>query len=263
MKNNEQLKQEVKDKYSQIASKPTTCGCCGTKNENPGISDQSDDYSHLEGYLPDADLNLGCGVPTEFAKISAGDTVVDLGSGAGNDCFVARALTGEEGHVIGVDFTESMVDKAKRNAAIMGYKNVEFVYGDIENIPVENDKADVVISNCVMNLVPDKEKAFAETYRILKAGGHFSISDIVIKGSLPEGLRESAALYAGCVSGAIEMDDYLAIIKKTGFKNVSVQRQKSTRVPEELMLEYIGKEEIDQYRKEGKGIFSITVYGEK
>ena len=262
MKNAEQLKQDVKEKYGRIASESNSCGCCGSKNEKVN-SVLADDYTNLEGYNAEADLKLGCGIPTEHAHISPGDTVVDLGSGAGNDCFVARALTGDQGKVIGVDFTASMISRAKINASTLGYNNVEFIFGDIENIPLPDETADVVVSNCVMNLVPDKRKAFSETFRILKKGGHFSISDVVSKGDIPEKLRESAALYSGCISGAVDLNKYLEIIKEAGFQNVTIQRQKPGNIPEELMLEYISREEIDEYKNSGKGIFSITVYGEK
>lgn len=200
--------------------------CCGVGAScyEPGDTEKmiefsvfADDYSNLKGYNEAADLGLGCGLPTEFAKIQKGQTVVDLGSGAGNDCFVARAETGETGQVIGLDFTPEMIDKARTNAKKLGFSNVRFIYGDIEAIPLEDNVADVVVSNCVMNLVPSKEKAYAETYRILKPGGHFSISDIVIEGELPEELKKAAEMYAGCVSGAIQKDDYLSIITKSGF----------------------------------------------
>ena len=263
MKDSEQIKKEVREKYGRIASGPSSsCGCGCQKPEND-YSVVADDYSHLEGYNPDADLKLGCGIPTEYAMIEPGDTVVDLGSGAGNDCFVARALTGETGQVIGIDFTDEMVGKAQRNVTTLGYENVRFVKGEIEQIPLNDETADVVVSNCVMNLVPDKNKAFSETYRILKKGGHFSISDIVTHGDLPEGLKESAAMYAGCVAGAIDVDDYLEVIKNAGFKNISIQSQKTANVPESVMLEYISREELEDYKRSGRGIFSVTVYGEK
>lgn len=263
MKSAEQLKEVVREKYGEIASQSGSCGCCGDSGKTKTNDVLTENYSRLEGYNPDADLQLGCGIPTKFARIAAGDTVVDLGSGAGNDCFVARALTGEKGKVIGVDFTEAMIAKAKSNAARLGYHNVEFTYGDIENIPLPEGTADVVVSNCVMNLVPDKRKAFSETYRILKKGGHFSISDIVLSGELPEGLKDAAALYAGCISGAVDMDEYLSIIQYAGFRNVTIQKKTPTPVPEEVMRQYISPSEIEEYRQSGKGIFSITVYAEK
>ncbi len=263
MKSAEQIKKEVNEKYSTIALNSNSSCCCGNKKDNTEYSVMADDYSKLDGYNSEADLKLGCGIPTEYARISPGDTVLDLGSGAGNDCFVARALTGESGKVVGLDFSEAMVAKARLNKLKMGYENIEFVKGDIENMPLPDGLADVVVSNCVMNLVPDKKKAFRETYRVLKPGGHFSISDIVTKGTMPAGLRESAALYAGCISGAIDIDEYKGFIRDAGFKNIIIQRQKPAAVPEEVMLEYISREELEEYRKSGLGIFSITIYGEK
>lgn len=262
MKNGEQLKNEVREKYGRIAKESSSCSC-GCKQEEKDYSVVADDYSNLKGYNPDADLKLGCGIPTEYAMIKQGDTVVDLGSGAGNDCFVARAITGDQGRVIGIDFTDEMIAKAERNASVLGYNNVQFIKGEIEDIPLDDETADVVVSNCVMNLVPDKNKAFSETYRILKKGGHFSISDIVTNGELPEGLRESAAMYAGCVAGAIDLDDYLNIVKNAGFNQVSVQRQKSANVSESVMLEFITPQELEDYKNSGRGIFSVTVYAEK
>ena len=209
MKTSEQLKKIVSEKYGKIATQTPKSSCCGKNDDQVEYSILSNDYDHLKGYNPEADLKLGCGLPTEYAKIEPGNTVVDLGAGAGNDCFVARALTGEKGKVIGVDFTEEMVKKARRNASTLNYSNVEFILGDIENIPLPEGTTDVVVSNCVMNLVPDKQKAFNETYRILKKGGHFSISDIVLQGNLPKEIQDEAALYAGCISGALQKENYM------------------------------------------------------
>jgi arsenite methyltransferase len=264
----EDLKLVVKEKYSEIATQSklqNQSSCCGS---GCGCGDSSytifsDDYSHLEGYNPDADLGLGCGIPTEFAKIRTGDTVIDLGSGAGNDCFVARALTGETGKVIGIDMTEAMIGKARANAAKLGYNNVEFRFGDIENMPVDNNTADVIISNCVLNLVPDKVKAFGEIYRILKSGGHLSVSDVVLRGELPAEIQQAAEMYAGCVSGAIQIEQYLQIMKDAGFVNIEVQKEKATPVPDDILLNYLNPEQLSEYRKSGAGIFSITVYAEK
>jgi arsenite methyltransferase len=262
---NEKLKEIVKEQYSEIAlqtkeKNETSCcgaGSCGTYNI------MNEDYSKLEGYNADADLGLGCGLPTEFAKIKKGDTVVDLGSGAGNDCFVARAFTGEEGQVIGIDMTEAMIQKAKTNADKLGFKNVEFRLGDIEDIPLSSKRADVVISNCVMNLVPDKEKAFAEVFRILKPLGHFSISDVVLKGDLPEAIKKEAEMYAGCISGAIKKSEYLGILSEQGFVNITVQKEKEITIPKEVLSNYLSKEEIEYYKEKGMGIYSITVYAER
>jgi SAM-dependent methyltransferase len=267
MKTAEELKEIVRNKYSEIAlqSKEQNESCCCGAGECSTVDYTifSDDYSNLKGYNPDADLGLGCGLPTEFAQIKPGDTVVDLGSGAGNDCFVARALTGESGKVIGLDMTEAMIEKARENADKLGFNNVEFRLGEIEKMPIGGGKADVVVSNCVLNLVPDKKKAFCEIFRILKPGGHFSISDVVIVGELPKGLQNDAEMYAGCVAGAINKDEYLDLINNTGFVNVSLPKQKSINIPDDILLHYLSKEELVEYKNGKVGIFSITVYGEK
>jgi arsenite methyltransferase len=267
MENSELLKNLVKEKYSEIANQTklqNETSCCGVGGcSTVDYAVFADDYSKLKGYNSDADLGLGCGLPTEFAQIKAGDVVVDLGSGAGNDCFVAREIAGESGKIIGIDMTDAMIEKARENADKLGFNNVEFRHGDIEQIPMGANKADVVISNCVLNLVPDKNKAFKEIYRILKPGGHFSISDVVIKGELPEKLKNDAEMYAGCVSGAIQMENYLQIITDTGFDQVSVQKEKAIQLPDEILSEYLTPEEISEYRNGSVGIYSITVYGSK
>ena len=264
----EDLKLVVKEKYSEIATQSkeqNQSSCCGS---TCGCGDStytvfSDDYSKLEGYNPDADLGLGCGIPTEFAKIRKGDTVIDLGSGAGNDCFVARALTGETGRIIGIDMTEAMIEKARANALKLGFTNVEFRFGDIENMPVDNNTADVIISNCVLNLVPDKVKAFSEIFRIMKLGGHLSVSDVVLRGELPAGIKEAAEMYAGCVSGAIQIEDYLKIMKDAGLGNISIQKEKQIVISDDILLNYLNPDQLREFKKSGLGIFSITVYGEK
>ncbi|MCB0381082.1 MAG: arsenite methyltransferase [Flavobacteriales bacterium] len=267
MKNAEELKQLVKDKYSEIALQSKTeneTSCCGAGGcSTVDYAVFAEDYTKLGGYNADADLGLGCGIPTEFAQIKEGDTVLDLGSGAGNDCFVARALVGEKGKVIGVDMTEIMIDKARENAGKLNFNNVEFRFGDIENLPIGGNRIDVVISNCVLNLVPDKEKAFAEMFRVLKAGGHFSVSDVVLKGDLPGNLKNDAEMYAGCVSGAIQLDDYMNIIHRAGFVEVSNQKEKLVVLPNEILSKYLSPQEIEAYNKGEFGIFSVTVYGQK
>mgnify|MGYP000349548001 FL=1 len=267
MNTNDQIKEMVKQKYAEIALQnqdANASSCCGSGGCSTEVYNiMTDDYDHLEGYNPDADLKLGCGLPTEFAKIKKGDYVVDLGSGAGNDCFVARAETGETGKVVGIDFTEQMIEKARNNADKLGFNNVEFRLGDIENIPLMSNVADVVVSNCVMNLVPNKPKAFAEVQRILKPTGHFSISDIVIEGDLPEKIRNAAEMYAGCVASAIQKKDYLYIIEKSGFQNITLQKQKPIIVPDDILRNYLTEEEIQQYKNSETRIYSITVYAEK
>jgi len=268
MKNETEIKELVREKYSQIAfqsknQNASSCcgatGCCGDEVYNI----MADDYTKLEGYVSDADLGLGCGLPTEFAQIKEGDLVIDLGSGAGNDAFIARRIAGEKGKVIGIDFTEAMIARARQNAEKLELNNVEFRQGDIESMPVTSNKADVIVSNCVLNLVPNKHKVFSEIYRVLKPGGHFSISDIVLEGELPAKWKEIAEMYAGCVSGAIQKSEYLAIIEEAGFKNIILQKDKTIIIPEEILSEYLSIEEIAQYKKSRTRITSITVYAEK
>jgi ubiquinone/menaquinone biosynthesis C-methylase UbiE len=267
MNSNEEIKEMVKQKYAEIALQnqgTNASSCCGSGGCSTEVYNiMTDDYDHLEGYNPDADLKLGCGLPTEFAKIEKGNYVVDLGSGAGNDCFVARAETGETGKVVGIDFTPEMIEKARNNADKLGFNNVEFRLGDIENIPLMSNVADVVVSNCVMNLVPNKPKAFAEVQRILKPTGHFSISDIVLVGDLPEKIKNAAEMYAGCVASAIQMEDYLKIIEICGFKNITLQKKKPIIVPDDILKNYLNEEEIQQYKDSTTRIYSITVYAEK
>lgn len=264
----EEIKAIVKEKYSAIAKQSKSenaSSCCGTGSSccSTDATVFADDYSKLEGYNPDADLGLGCGIPTNIANIKPGDTVVDLGSGAGNDVFVARQLVGEKGKVIGVDMTEIMIEKAEENKKKLGATNVEFRFGDIEHLPLEPNTADVVISNCVLNLVPDKAKAFSEIMRVLKPGGHFSISDVVTTGELPAKIKSAAEMYAGCVAGALLKEEYLDIIAQTGFKNVQVKKEKSIGIPDETLHQYLSESEVQLYKDSGAGVLSITVYGEK
>ena len=267
MTNAEETKEMVRRKYAEIAQQDKTtnasscCGAGGCSTEVYNI--MSDDYSTLKGYTADADLGLGCGLPTEFAGIKPGDTVLDLGSGAGNDCFVARAATGEDGRVIGVDFTPEMIAKAKANAVAMGFQNVEFRQGDIEALPLTSNIVDVVVSNCVLNLVPNKRQALSEVMRVLKPGGHFSISDVVLKGTLPERIKNAAEMYAGCVSGALQESEYLGIIHDLGFEQVTVQKRKPIIVPDDILSNDLGAEEIAAFKASGTGIFSITVAASK
>ncbi len=258
MKSEDELKSEVKDKYASIVKKPrTSCGCGGKAEVVFEI-----DYSGLDGYNPEADFGLGCGIPTDGAGIKPGETVLDLGSGAGNDVFVARRIVGESGKVIGVDMTPSMVEKARANNAKVGYSNVEFRLGEIEHLPVESGSVDVVLSNCVLNLVPDKRRAFGEIMRVLRPGGHFSISDIVTIGNIPERLREVAALYAGCVSGALTKEDYIAAIRNSGFKDIVVRSEKPMNPPDELSDD-VDPADLDALRASGTVIVSVTVTGTK
>lgn len=269
MSNETELKSLVKEKYNQIAmqgkeqNQTSCCGatssCCGEEVYNI----MADDYTVLEGYNADADLGLGCGLPTEFAKLQSGQTVLDLGSGAGNDAFIARRFVGENGKVIGVDFSEAMLTKARQNVDRLGFNNVEFREGDIEHLPVTANAVDVVLSNCVLNLVPNKKAVFQEVFRVLKTGGHFSISDIVLVGKLPEKIQSAAEMYAGCVSGAIQKEAYLQIIEQTGFVNRVIQKEKEIIVPDSILLEYLSAEELEDFKKSDTGIYSIHVYAEK
>jgi len=269
MNNDSQIKEMVKEKYAAIAVQSQTqnaTSCCGATSSCCGdevYNIMADDYTKLEGYNPEADLGLGCGLPTEFAKIKEGDTVIDLGSGAGNDAFIARRITGENGKVLGIDFTEAMIAKARANAEKLHYNNVEFRLGDIDDMPVTSNYADVIVSNCVLNLVPNKHKVISEIFRVLKPGGHFSISDIVLEGHLPAKWKEVAELYAGCVSGAIQKQVYLETIEAAGFKNVSLQKDKPIIIPDNILSNYLTEAEIAEYKSGGTKISSITVYAEK
>jgi SAM-dependent methyltransferase len=267
METDVQLKELVREKYSQIAQQDresNASSCCGSGCCSDDVYNiMADDYTKLEGYNPDADLGLGCGLPTQFAQIKKGNIVIDLGSGAGNDCFIARHETGETGKVIGIDFTPAMLEKARANAEKLGFNNVEFRQGDIEKIPVGGNSADVVVSNCVLNLVPNKDGVFKEIFRVLKSGGHFSISDIVLQGNLPKNIQSAAEMYAGCVSGAIQKQHYLDLITKNGFTNITIQKDKPILIPDDILLNYLSKEELDEFKASATGIHSITVYAEK
>ncbi len=267
MQTDNEIKETVKQKYAEIAlqdKETNASSCCGAGGCSTEVYNiMSESYDTLSGYHPDADLGLGCGLPTEYARIKKGDTVLDLGSGAGNDCFIARAETGAEGRVIGVDFTPAMLEKARANAAARGLENVEFREGDIEHLPVENDTIDVIVSNCVLNLVPNKKAVFGEMMRVLRPGGHFSISDVVLSGELPEALRRDAEMYAGCISGAIQHETYLGTIVAAGFTNVTVQKQKAIHVPDDILTRYLDAEQLAAFRSGATGIYSITVYAEK
>ena len=269
MNTDSQIKELVKEKYAAIAEQSLTqnaASCCGATSSCCGdevYNIMADDYTKLEGYNPDADLGLGCGLPTEFAKLKEGQTVIDLGSGAGNDAFIARRFVGENGKVIGIDFTEAMIKRARANAEKLGLNNVEFRLGDIDDMPVTSNFADVIVSNCVLNLVPNKHKVISEIFRVLKPGGHFSISDIVLEGELPSKWKEVAELYAGCISGAIQKQVYLEIIESVGFKKITLQKDKAIIIPEEILVNYLTPEEIATYKKGNTKITSITVYAEK
>ena len=267
MQTEEQLKEIVRKKYSEIAlqdketNMSSCCGAGGCSTEVYNI--MSEDYTTLNGYNADADLGLGCGLPTQYAQIKKGDVVVDLGSGAGNDCFIARHETGETGKVIGIDFTPAMIDKARSNAEVRGFNNVEFRQGDIESMPITANTADVIVSNCVLNLVPNKDAVIKDIYRVLKPGGHFSISDVVLVGALPEGLRKDAEMYAGCVSGAIQKEVYMELIHANGFEQVTIQKEKPIIIPDDILINYLTADQIAAFKNGATGIFSVTVFAKK
>lgn len=267
MNNEQQIRETVRKKYSEIAlqdAETNRSSCCGSGGSSTEVySIMSDDYTQLEGYNPDADLGLGCGLPSQFAQIRNGDTVIDLGSGAGNDCFIVRHETGETGKVIGIDFSEAMIAKARANTDKLGYNNVEFRQGDIENIPVNADTADVVVSNCVLNLVPNKGGVFREIFRVLKPGGHFSISDIVLTGELPEKIKSTVEMYVGCVAGASAYEEYLGYVGAAGFGNITVQKEKPITIPDGILSGYLAADELAGFKGTPSVIRSITLYAEK
>ncbi|RAJ08388.1 methyltransferase family protein [Chitinophaga skermanii] len=267
MSNDKELKDLVQQKYTEIALQSkddNAASCCGATSCSTEVYNiMSDDYTQLDGYNADADLGLGCGLPTQFAKIKQGDVVIDLGSGAGNDAFIARAETGETGKVIGIDFTPAMIEKARVNAEKLNFHNVEFRLGDIEHMPVSANMANVIVSNCVLNLVPNKRAVFQDMFRVLKPGGHFSISDIVLQGDLPAEIQQAAEMYAGCVAGAIQKEDYLMMILQSGFQQVTIQKEKVINIPHDILSKYLSTEQITTFEKSGTGIYSITVYAEK
>lgn len=247
MENGNTIKESVRRHYGEIARRaglPSAPSCCGAPELPTSVSES---YEGIAGHAPDADLALGCGLPTAFADLRPGEVVLDLGSGAGNDVFVAARAVGESGRVIGVDMTPEMIEKAERNRQKLGLAGVEFRMGEIESLPVETGSVDAVISNCVLNLVPDKARAFSEIRRVLKPGGRFTVSDIVVEGELPEDVRKSAEMWAGCVSGAVGKEEYLSLARQAGFQ-VRVETERVIPVP------VLGLE--------GARILSVTVRGD-
>jgi arsenite methyltransferase len=256
------IRSVVREKYGAIARSAGKDGgcvpnCCG--DGSPDMIGEA--YAGIEGHVAEADLGLGCGLPTQHAGIREGGVLLDLGAGAGNDAFIARRLVGEHGRVIGVDMTEEMVERARTNAQKLGHANVEFRLGEIEDMPVGDATVDVVISNCVLNLVPDKSRAFFETFRVLKPGGHFCVSDIVATGPLPDGIRSAAALYVGCVAGAIPETEYLDVIRSTGFEDVRIVERKPIPLPDEALREHLSDAELEEFRSSGVQLLSVTVLG--
>lgn len=263
------MKELVKQRYNDLALlDKASIGCCCNPMA-PAIPSKkvftmmSEDYSQLKGYESDADLGVGCGLPTKYARIQKGDTVVDLGSGAGNDCFIAREETGETGRVIGIDFAPQMLAKARNNATKRGFTNIVFLEGDIEEMPLSDCTANVIVSNCVLNLLPQKNKIFKEIYRVLKPGGHFCISDVVLNGTFPKEFTDNAAMYAGCIASAIQREDYLNEIEKANFTDIKVERTKTITIPDEVLQEHLDKSTIEKYKAGNVGIYSITVTGKR
>lgn len=269
MNTNEEKKALVKQRYSELAlnSDALKSGCCcGTNPATPSkkvFTIMSEDYSHLKGYEADADLGVGCGLPTEYAGIKQGNRVLDLGSGAGNDCFIARAEVGEIGKIIGIDFSPQMIEKARKNATKRGYTNIEFIEGDIENMPLPDNSIDVVVSNCVLNLLPEKDKIFKEIYRVLRKNGHFCISDVVLNGVFPKEFTDNASMYAGCIASAIQKENYISEIEKANFSNIKIERTKTVVIPDGVLQEHLDELTIAKYKAGNAGIYSITVTGYK
>jgi arsenite methyltransferase len=256
----------VRERYGAIATEAATCctsSCCGPEMAPDGLNVVGNAYEGVAGRLAEADLNLGCGVPTQQAALKRGETVLDLGSGAGNDVFIARHEVGAEGRVIGVDMTPDMIARARANAQKLGFDNVDFRLGEIEHLPVESGSIDVIISNCVLNLLPNKAPAFIEMLRVLRPGGRFCVSDIVATGPLPEGVREAAGLYVGCVAGAIPETEYLALIKAAGFKGAHTAKEQPIALPDESLSPHMSGEEITAFRGSGVQLKSVTVLASK
>jgi len=262
----DKLREDVRSKYASIArtaSAGRSKTCCGAKTSEPEYSMIGNAYDGVAGYVAEADLGLGCGLPVEHAGLKPGQAVLDLGSGAGLDAFVARRVVGDSGHIIGVDMTAEMILRARHNARQSGFENVEFRLGEIENLPVLSDSVDVVISNCVLNLVPDKARAFAEIHRVLKPGGHFCISDIVASQALPDWVKGVAEAYAGCVAGAIPRDEYLEVIRQSGFDRISVAAQKRIEVPVDLLARFLTPRQRAEAEASDLHVLSITVTAHK
>lgn len=266
---NEEKKKNVRSRYDQIAGQAenqqsgccSSTSCCGDGGTETNLFNE--DYSHVEGYNEEADLGLGCGIPSDYAGLKYGDTVLDIGSGAGNDCFVARSFVGANGFVYGIDFSDEMIYKARQNTEKLGYKNIAFVKGDIENMPFDSASFDKIISNCVLNLVPDKQKAFQEMYRLLVAGGSFCVSDVVISGHLPEALLNDPEMYTSCIAGALDRSAYLETIRKAKFKEINVHKEKQIEIPAELLQKHMDKNTLNHFYASNTGIYSITVSGKK
>ena len=276
----QEIKKAVRERYAGRVTEAGSCcppqatSCCGAPKVEDEIGKRIG-YSDEElGAVPEgANLGLGCGNPTALASLQEGETVLDLGSGAGFDCFLAAKKVGATGKVIGVDMTPEMLDKARQNAAKDNYTNVEFRLGEIENIPAADGSVDAIISNCVINLSPDKPRVFQEAFRVLRPGGRMMVSDIVLLAELPEFVKQSVEAYAGCVAGAMLKDDYLAAIKAAGFDEVEILDE--TIFPTQFVrsmvendpmvkafVEESGKS-MEELAEIGKTIVSVKVKGTK
>jgi len=262
MDNQDAVRARVRERYGALAREGGSCcapaSCCGAEMPAGGLDVIGDAYAGMAGHMEDADLHLGCGVPTRHAALRPGETVLDLGSGAGNDVFIARHEVGPTGHVIGVDMTPEMVARARSNAAKLGLGNVEFRLGEIEHLPVESGSIDVVISNCVLNLLPDKAPAFVEMARVLRPGGRFCVSDIVATGELPAGVRNAAALYVGCIAGALPEAEYLALIEAAGFAGTRIVATRPIDLPDAALSPHLSAAEIAAFRASGVRLLSAT-----
>jgi SAM-dependent methyltransferase len=268
MRTDDEIRTLVRERYGTIARESTSCcapaACgCGPEMAPDGLNVIGDAYQGVAGRLEEADLNLGCGVPTRHAAIRVGETVLDLGSGAGNDAFIARHEVGPEGRVIGVDMTPEMIARARANAAKLGFANVEFRLGEIEHLPVEADSVDLIISNCVLNLVPDKARAFAEMFRVLRPGGRFCVSDIVATGELPAAVRDAAGLYVGCVAGAVPQNAYVTSLERVGFQAIEIVEGTTIELPDMALRPAISDVDIADFRSSGALLKSVTVVGRK
>jgi len=271
----EKIKKTVREGYAKIAKQKSSCcapvnSCCGSTNLAEDISKKIGyTEEELKAVPENSNLGLGCGNPVALASLKEGETVLDLGSGAGLDCFLAANRVGKNGKVIGIDMTREMIEKAKENARRGNYRNVEFRLGEIESLPVTDNSVDVVISNCVINLVPDKRKAFKEAFRVLKPNGRLMISDIVLLKKLPEFIKDSVEAYIGCVAGAIMKDEYIKAIKAAGFQKVKILDE--TFFPSELMTNDPTAKAIvenlkiptEKIREFTDSVMSIKVYGIK
>ena len=264
------LKKSIQEKFAVIVDQAENvedeeaCGCgsgCGCGSS--ASATLSEDYTDTAGYHPFADLGLGCGMPVEYARIKSGDTVLDLGSGAGNDCFVARELVGSQGKVIGVDITDRMIGKARKNAELAGYNNVEFRAGDIEDLPVSDKTAHVILSNCSLNLVPDKARAIREAYRALKHHGQLCVSDIFTKGDFPKGLKMDADMYYGCMAGTLTLEEGLKMLGECGFEEITVHNIRKIELPDAMLHYYLPPEQAKEFREGEPGMYAVTLSAAK